>query len=163
MLIQWKQQCSAKWGQCGGSGVRFPALSPSMLMGHMTNLVPTVDRPDMLPIWLVVQLPEQLVLPVPVSGCSLWCVVGRRGVGVGFGSSDVVVVRVGMRENRRVRDVVVVRVGMRENRRVRGSGVQGFSSQASLHVYTSLATIWLPYKSIREDLSLQSTIRCDVP
>ena len=147
MLIQWKQQCSAKWGQCGGSGVRFPALSPSMLMGHMTNLVPTVDRPDMLPIWLVVQLPEQLVLPVPVSGCSLWCVVGRRGVGVGFGSSDV----------------VVVRVGMRENRRVRGSGVQGFSSQASLHVYTSLATIWLPYKSIREDLSLQSTIRCDVP
>lgn len=49
-------------------------------MGRVTDLVTIVDRPNLLPVWLYLQLPEQLVLAVPVRerklGKSLgeaWC------------------------------------------------------------------------------------------
>lgn len=110
------------------------------MLGHTTNMVSTVDRPFVLPVWLLVQLPEQLVLPVPVSGWSVWLGEGERVVDGECGWCEV------------------VRAGRWEKWRVRGSGVQGYPSQAHLHVYTSLAAMWLPYKLIRDSMFLQQTL-----
>jgi hypothetical protein len=62
-------------------------------MGWVTDEVTIVDRPDLLPVRLVVQLPEQLVLAVPVSKRRLSCLWRQPGARVEVGTLVIVVMR----------------------------------------------------------------------